>query len=180
LNEVELSNGTTLVVNTTIESAEHINRIGTVEAAPKTAPFKAGDEVIVHHNVFRKKNGYEGVRLESDYYLEPNLYYVTKDLIFAYKSPGGSWEALEPYFFVKPIEREIKKTSSGIFLESGKEKYVHQEASLRYLNKELREWGLKEGDVVGYGKNQEYKFNIDGELLYRVRMPMLLYKRCKD
>ena len=180
-NERELSDGTKIVTNTTIESVAHINRLAEVKATPKQTILEPGDQVIVHHNVFRHKNDVRGERQESDYYLGPKEYFVPLDLIFAYKRDDSEWEALAPYFFVKPIEAEIEKTKSGIYLSSGIEKYVHREAEVKYSNRVLREeWDVHEGDVVGYGKNQEYEFEIDNELLYRVRMPVLLYKKCKD
>lgn len=179
LNERELSNGVTIVTNTTIESVEHLNRIGTVKAAPRGTILQKGDQIIMHHNIVRKRANTQGDRVESDYLVDPKEYFVPLDLIFAYKRGDGDWEALAPYFFVKPIENEEKITESGIILPA-LEKYVHREAKLWFLNEELREWGLEKGDIVGYDKNQEYKFEIDGELLYRVRMPKLLYQRCKD
>lgn len=177
LNERELSNGVRIVTNTSIESVEHLNRIGTVKAAPKGTVLKEGDEIIMHHNIVRKRARTAGDRIDSDYLVGPKEYFVPLDLIFAYRRDGGDWEALEPFFFVKPIRTEEKVLNSGIIIPNLK-KYVSREAELWFLNRELREWGLKKGDIVGYDKNQEYKFEIDGEELYRVRMPKLLYKKC--
>lgn len=179
-NEKDLGDGLKIVTNTTIESVAHINRVATVKAAPGNTLLKTGDEVIVHHNIFRHKNDTQGERRKSDFFIKDKEYFVPLDMVFAYRRDKGEWEALAPYFFVKPIEKEIEKTDSGIYLESGLQKYVHREAEVRFSNKQLREeWGVQEGDVVGYGKNQEYEFEIDGEMLYRVRMPKLLYKKCK-
>jgi len=176
-NEKELEGGVKLVTNISIESVTHVNRLAKVKAAPKQTILKAGDEIIVHHNIFRQKNDVKGDRRKSDFYLGPKEYFVPLDMIFAYRRDGGEWEALAPYFFVKPIEEEEKITDAGIILPP-MEKYVHREAVVRFSNKQLREeWDVHPGDVVGYGKNQEYEFDIEGELLYRVRMPVLLYKR---
>lgn len=180
LNEKELSNGVKLVVNTTIESVEHINRIATVKAAPEGTVLQTGDEVIIHHNILRKRNGTAGQLVNSDFLLDEDTYYVPLDMIFAYRRSGQTWEAVAPFFFAKPIEKQEEVSKSGIIVDLGMDKYVSREATVKYLNEELREWGVEEGDVVGYDKNQEYKFEIDGELLYRVKMQKLLYKRCKD
>ena len=179
LNERELSGGVRIVTNTTVESVSHLNRIGKVLTAPEDTVLEEGMEVIMHHNIVRKRNDTAGERIDSDYALGRNQYYVPLDLIFAYRHPGEEWEALAPYCFLRPIENEEKVTPAGIILPP-MEKYVNQEAEAWILNKELREWGVEKGDIVGYGENQEYEFEIDGQTLYRVRMPKLLYKRCKD
>ena len=38
-----------------------------------------------------------------------------------------------------------------------------------YGNKHLEKLGVKEGDKINFTKDSEYEFNIDGELLYRMR-----------
>ena len=142
LNEKELDNGVSLVVNTTIESVAHINRVVTVKAAPEGTVIKTGGDIIIHHNILRQKNGTAGQLVQSDFLIAENTYYVPLDMIYAYRSPGEPWEAVAPFFFVKPIEEKEKKTASGLYIPTTK-KYVSREATLRYLNEELREWGLK-------------------------------------
>lgn len=179
-NEKKIAKGVNIVVNTNIEDVEFVNRIATVKAAPEGTILEPGDLVICHHNVFRHRRDTVGERIKSDFFIDRGEYFVPPDMIFAYKRGDSEWEALAPYFFVKPIENEEKVTEAGIYLLPP-EKYKVGEAIVRYSNKQLREeWDVHEGDTVGYGKNQEYKFEIDGELLYRVRMPKLLYKTCKD
>jgi co-chaperonin GroES (HSP10) len=177
-NEKEVAKGISLVTNTNIESVAHMNRVATVKSAPEGTILEPGDMVICHHNIFREKRDTEGTRIRSEFFIDHGLYYVPPDMIFAYRRGDSEWKALAPYFFVKPIEKEVEKTESGIILDLAMEKYVTGEATVRYSNKQLEEeWDVHQGDVVGYGKNQEYEFEIDGETLYRVRMPKLLYKR---
>ena len=54
-NEVDID-GDKLIVNTTMDDHKYVSRIGVVESIPKVGKtnIKVGDEVIVHHNVFRR------------------------------------------------------------------------------------------------------------------------------
>ena len=40
----------------------------------------------------------------------------------------------------------------------------------------IEDLGLKEGDVVGFRKNMDYRITIDGTEYYRVRAEDLMYK----
>ena len=42
-------------------------------------------------------------------------------------------------------------------------------------SEELEELGVKKGDVVGFRKNMDYRFKIDGKEYYRTRSEDLLY-----
>ena len=54
VNELKVGN-TELVVNTSIEDAVDVQRIGTVISLPfhYQGELKVGDDVVIHHNVFR-------------------------------------------------------------------------------------------------------------------------------
>ena len=84
-NEVELSNGLKVVVNTTIESVSNINREVEVVSAPKNTVLDKGDKLIVHHNIIRKKNDVKGVESRSDFWLIDNVYFIPPTEIFLYK-----------------------------------------------------------------------------------------------
>ena len=45
---------------------------------------------------------------------------------------------------------------------------------------ELKEAGLKKGDVVGFKKNHDYRFKIDGLEYYRTRVEDLLYVQTEE
>ena len=62
-NEKKITEDISIVVNTTIESVEHINRKGKVIASPSFTILKEGDEVILHHNIFRLRNGVKGEKV---------------------------------------------------------------------------------------------------------------------
>jgi len=166
-NEVELSDNKSVIVNSTIENVEYVNRIAKVITAPKFTILKEGDSVIVHHNIFRLRNGIKGERLESNFFIEDNKYFVPLTEVFMYKR-NGEWEAIDPYCFIKPISKEKKE---GFDLSINEDTYkgrIHQHGTVKYPNTELREQGVKEGDRVFFSKNSEYEFNIDGELYYKM------------
>jgi len=40
--------------------------------------------------------------------------------------------------------------------------------SIRYINQELIDFGLNEGDTIVFTPDSEYEFTVDGEKLYRM------------
>ena len=67
-----------------------INRTGVVKALPKVGDtnIQIGDEVILHHNVFRRWYNAEGLEKNSRSFIDENTYCVANDQIFLYKSKG--------------------------------------------------------------------------------------------
>ena len=154
--------GKELVVNTEITERDYmfVNRIGKVLQIPvyNKHGISIGDEVIVHHNVFRRWIDIHGNEKNSGSFLKENEYIVNKDQIFAYKK-NNKWECLPEYCFVKPIYKDDKwalKTDENL---SG---------VLTYSNKGLDSLGVSIGDVVGFTPESEYEFEIEGEKLYRI------------
>ena len=151
-----------LILNTEITERDYhfVNRIGTVVNAPiniKT-PIKTGDEVIVHHNVFRRWFDVRGNERNSGSYIDENNYTVAQDQIFAYKQ-NDKWHCPIQYCFVEPIENE------DIWSTDSEQKLLGR---LTYTNDYLNSLGLSYGDVVGFTPDSEYEFNIDDKKLYRI------------
>ena len=151
-----------LIVNTEITERDYIfvNRIGTVCSCPLTGntTIKKGDDVILHHNVFRRWYDQHQNERNSASYIGENRYLVANDQIYAYKR-DGEWKCLPEYCFVKPIYKEddwALQTDENL---SGE---------LVYLNKELEDLGLSKGSIIGFTPNSEYEFTIDGQKLYRI------------
>ena len=154
--------GKELVVNTEITERDYmfVNRIGKVLQIPvyNKHGISIGDEVIVHHNVFRRWIDIHGNEKNSSSFLKENEYFVGTDQIFAYKK-NNKWECLPEYCFVKPIYKDDKwalKTDENL---SG---------VLTYSNKGLDSLGVSIGDVVGFTPESEYELEIEGEKLYRI------------
>ena len=146
-----------LILNSEISSHQFVSRIGIVLAIPKAedTDIQVGDEVIIHHNVFRRWYDVRGIERNSRSYWEENKYFVKSDQIFLYKR-NNKWQAPKGYCFVKPIQ------SNNILLE----KEVPLRGVIKYVDKELKD--INEGDLVGFTPSSEFEFIVDGERLYRV------------
>jgi hypothetical protein len=151
-----------LILNTEITERDYlfVNRIGTVINAPiniKT-PIESGNEVIVHHNVFRRWYDVRGNERNSGNYIKEDTYTVSEEQIFAYKQ-NGEWHCPIQYCFVEPLENE------DVWSTESEHKLV---GKLTYTNDYLSSLGLSYGDVVGFTPNSEYEFNIEDKKLYRI------------
>ena len=151
-----------LILNTEISERDYMytNRIGKVISLPilSDGEIKKEDEVILHHNVFRRWIDIYGKEKNSSSFINENQFLVAPDQIYAYKR-NGNWKCLSNYCFVKPISNESKWSVL-------KEKQLHGE--LVYSNEALSSLGVSIGDVVGFTPDSEYEFNIEGQKLYRV------------
>lgn len=151
-----------LILNTEITERDYqfVNRIGKVISTPINFkfPIKKGDEVIVHHNVFRRWYDARGKERNSSWFIDENKYVVFFDQIFAYKR-DGKWKGMPEYCFVKPLPNEYEWSTSSERELTGE---------LTYTNDYLESLGLTVGDIVGFTPKSEYEFNIDDEKLYRI------------
>ena len=143
-----------LVLNTEIYNHQYINRLAKIIATPLLfqSPLKVGDEVIVHHNVFRRWHDVKGREKNSRSYWKENKYLISEDQIFLYKQ--GSWKAMPGYSFIKPLKAINKYNTEDERPLIGVIKY-----SDGTFNKE---------ELVGFHPSSEYEFIINGERLYRV------------
>jgi len=150
--------GQELLLNTEISDHQYVSRIGIVTATPKSekTEIQVNDEVILHHNVFRRWYDVRGKERNSRSYYKEDEYFVTSDQIFLYKR-NGKWQAPKGFCFVKPI------LSNNILLN---EKEVPLRGIIKYVDKELND--IKKEDLVGFTPSSEYEFIVDGERLYRV------------
>ena len=139
-----------LILNTSIEDHKFVNRIGIVVETPvNNSTLQKGDEVVVHHNTFRRYYNMRGQATNSSNYFKDDLFFCYIDQIFLYKR-NNKWHAPEDYCFVKPIV-ENKKFSDQ------KEKPLI-------------------GVLIGFTPNSEYEFVIDNEKLYRVPINSIAIK----
>ena len=149
-----------LILNTEIYNHQFVSRNAIVKSTPIATQTKiqVGDEVIVHHNIFRRWLNVKGEEKNSRSYIDENTYCVKQDQIFSYKR-NNTWFAVDGYCFVKPIE-SIDEYS----VENERELI----GVIKQVDTTLKEAGIKKNDLVGFIPNSEYEFVIDGERLYRV------------
>jgi len=145
------------------EDHRQTNRFAIVKSIPLnyTGPIKEGNTIVVHHNVFRKYYDIKGKEQSGPCYFKDNLYIVEVDQVYLYKE-DNSWEAPDPYCFLKPLS----KIQQDLLSLETEEKEIGE---LIFINNELKRLGLKKGDIVSFLPDSEYEFIIDGEKLYRMR-----------
>ena len=150
-----------LILNTSIEDHKFVNRNGKVLALPiinDNEYLQIGDEVIVHHNIFRRYYDMRGNEKNSKSYFEENKYFCYHDQIFLYKR-NGKWHTPPGFCFVKPIH------SLNNLTEDKEEPLT---GVLKHVGSDLRDFNLDNDDLIGFTPNSEYEFIIDNERLYRV------------
>lgn len=162
-NNTRQIEGKEIIVNTTQDETDfkYTNRIGIVTGCPKREGIlKDGDKVIIHHNAFRKWYNVRGILKDSANFIKKGTFSLGLDQIFAYDR-GDGWVALEDYCFVKPLEKE------GGFLYDT-DTYQSKVGIIKISNPILEEQGVNVGDKVFFQGEAEYKFDIDGETLWKM------------
>ena len=144
-----------LILNTEIYNHHFVNRLAKVIATPLlfSSPINVGDEVIVHHNVFRRWHNVRGEEKNSKSWLKKGTYAIYQDQLFAYNR-NNDWKALDGYCFVKPIKPYNKLT-------------IEKEEPLMGIVK-YTDGSFEKEDLVGFTPDSEYEFIIDNQRLYRV------------
>ena len=152
-----------LIINTTMDDHKFVNRVGVVMSVPLIGDtdLSIGDEVIVHHNVFRRFYDVRGVEKNSSSYFKEDMYFCYYDQIFLYKHKNR-WKAPGNFCFVKPILKKEKQIISD-------EKEQKRIGILKYGNSSLEAFKIHEGDLVGFSPSSEYEFIIEEDRLYRMR-----------
>lgn len=157
-----------LILNTEIFTHTNVSNNAIVVGLPKNkqTDIQIGDEVIIHHNVFRRWHDIRGDEQNSRSFFSEDKYFVGEEQLYIYKH-GDEWKSLDDYCFVKPIVNddmfslEKEKPLVGI---------------VKYSNDILKSRGIEVGDKIGFIPNSEFEFVIDGERVYRVRTKVITIK----
>ena len=146
-----------LLLNSEISDHRYVSRNAIVLATPliNKTDIKVGDEIIVHHNVFRRWYDVRGIERNSRSYYKEDKYFVKPDQIFLYKR-NNKWCAPKGYCFIKPI------VSNNII-----EKEVPLRGIIKHVDRDLVD--IEKEDLVGFTPSSEYEFIVGGERLYRVQ-----------
>lgn len=125
--------------------------------------IKAGDEVIIHHNIFRAYYNQQGRLTFSRAYLYNDLYTVIPEEIFLYKQEG-QWKAFEDVCFVKPLTEDKISTLKG--------QQLPHTGMVQWSNVHPTD------TVVGFTPESEYVVEVDGEKYYKMRdIDVCIYDR---
>ena len=151
-----------LILNTEIYNHHFVNRLAKVIATPLLfqSPINVGDEVIVHHNVFRRWHNIKGVEKNSRSYLKEDKYLVFEDQIYLYKKQN--WVSMPGFSFIKPLE------SSDIFSFEKEKPLV---GVIKYSD-----GTFDINDLVGFRPKTQCEDFINGERIYRVKNDFITIK----
>ena len=147
-------NGNNLIINTSIENHRFVSKKAVVVATPAAYATKIniGDELYVHHNIFRRWYDQKGKERNSSTYFKDNMYFVSPDQIYMYNN-----KCHLNYCFVKPI---INKN----YLRAEKEQL--NVGILKYTNSSLEALKITPGALITFTPNSEFEFIINNERLY--------------
>ena len=143
-----------LIINTSIENHRFVSKKAAVVSTPAayTSKIKVGDELYVHHNIFRRWYDQKGNERNSSTFFKDDLYFVSPEQIYMYN--------LTPhldYCFVKPLKNQN-------LLENRKEQ--PNVGIMKYSNSSLEALGITPGTLITFTPDSEFEFVIDGERLY--------------
>ena len=153
-DNVKNINNKELILNTSIEDHKFVSKKAVVVSTP--AAYKTdvniGDEVYVHHNIFRRWYDQKGRERNSSTYFKDDLYFVSPEQIYMYNSNSHL-----NYCFIKPIKNQS-------LLYNRKEQ--PNVGIVKYTNNTLETLGITPGTLITFTPNSEFEFIIDGERLY--------------
>jgi hypothetical protein len=157
--------GVELHTSTSIENAKDVSKEAIVIAIPKIydGEILPGDEVLIHHNVFRDYYNQYGKLKHAKSYLYDDLFTVIPEELFLYKK-NGEWKPNLDFCFVEPI---LEDTIS--FLSEGNLKHTGN----IYLSNTH-----KTKNPIGFTPESEYEIEIEGKVYYRMKdCDIMIYNR---
>jgi hypothetical protein len=166
-NEIKIGDKS-LITNTNVEDHNLVSKeaiIASVPLAFKTA-IKPGDEVMIHHNIFRRWYDQKGNQRNSSSYFKEDLYFCNIDQIYLYKR-NNKWNAVEDRCFIKPIK------DTNLLTADIEQKHV---GILKIGNSFLEALDIHPGDLVGFKPGREWEFIVDDERLYCMKSNNIVIK----
>ena len=147
-----------LIINTSIENHVFVSKFAKVVSTPSAfkTTINVGDEVVVHHNIFRRWYDQKGRERNSSSFFKDDMFFCNVDQVYLYKK-NGEWVTNLNYCFVKPI-------ASTSVLSTDKEKPLI--GIIKYDNKALNNIGIEKEMLITFSPNSEFEFIIDDERLY--------------
>ena len=146
--------GTDLIINSGIEDHRFISKKAVVVSTPAAYNTKIniGDELYIHHNIFRRWYDQKGNERNSSTHFKDDFYFVSLEQIYMY-----NLKTHLDYCFVKPLKNQS-------VLENRKEQ--PNVGIVKYSNKSLEALGITPGTLITFTPNSEFEFIIEGERLY--------------
>lgn len=150
------------ITSTSQEDHTASNRKAKVIECPSgyEGPIKPGDILLVHHNVFKLYYDMQGKERSGFSFLKDNTFFLEDNQFFMYHN-GESWNTIDDYCFISPVDNDNEFTV---------DKYKPLVGRVKYNNNSLKNSGVNQGDLISFTPHSEYEFNVDGEILYRMRV----------
>ena len=145
---------TDLIINSGIEDHRFISKKAVVVQTPAayTTKINIGDELYIHHNIFRRWYDQKGKERNSSTHFKDDLYFVAPEQIYMY-----NLKTHLDYCFIKPLKNQS-------VLENRKEQ--PNVGIVKYSNKFLEALKITPGTLITFTPNSEFEFIIEGERLY--------------
>ena len=147
-----------LILNTSISDHRYVSKEAIVKALPGAlkTPLRESDELMIHHNIFRRYYDAHGVEKNSGNYFKDDMYFCYLNQVYMYKR-NNDWTAMPGYCFVNPIEAddkwEIKEEPlKGIVVYTDGSDFVTK------------------GELIGFTPYSEFEFVVDSKRLYRIKL----------
>ena len=169
--------GLELYVDARFNEFEHRVTEGPVVSPPikHNTGVEPGDTLYFHHLVVLN----EGQALtghENHYLVRYDPDHTINNQAIGYKSSkSGHIHPLAGWALLEPVEQEELKTKSDVIEVVELKKALPTKGRVAFEAPWLEELGLKEGDVVGFKQNRDYRIKIDDKEYYRTRKEDLLY-----
>lgn len=160
-NDTKIVGDVELIISNSIEEAIDVQRVGVIQELPfdYNGDIIIGDLVIIHHNVFRIMFDDKGLPRQSANYIKNDLFSITRDEIYMIVR-NGDFIPTDDNVFVEPI---IEDT----FWHGKKE--LENEGIAKYVNKYLKQQGVKNGSKITFKNGSKYEFDVLGQKLWMMK-----------
>ena len=167
---------TEIYIDTKHDEFRHRVMGGEVVACPLKydTPVKEGDTLYFHHHVV-VQGGKPVPGMEGCYMVMYDPEVAMNSQAFAYKCKDtGKVESLSTWCLLEPVDEDLGLKSDLIEIVDYSKPNPTQ-GRVTHICKSCEEIGVKVGDVVGIGKNRDYRIKIDDKEYYRTRAEDFLY-----
>ena len=173
---IRTESGFEIFIDTKFDEFKHRTTEAEVVSSPakyKTG-VKKGDTLYFHHLVV-VNDGQPLTGMDDNYIVKCDPEYTIGNQAFAYKSKKtGKIKPLFGWAILEAVEEHIDKPSELIEVVTLQEKPTRK-GKVAFDSPDLKDLGVKKGDVVGFAKDMDYRLIIDEKEYYRVRSEDLLY-----
>lgn len=138
-----------------IENAKDVSQEAIVVQLPMNynGEIEIGDELIIHHNIFRDYYSQNGKMKHSRAYLYDDLFTAIPEEVFLYKKEG-KWKANLSFCFVEPMEEDSISILDGVKLPHTGKIWVSNMH--------------KVSEPIGFTPESEYEVWVDGKPYYKM------------